>query len=149
MRHPFESRLIRGPAPLSTIVIAGDPDEDARLILASGLTYAGYRVRLAGTGDEMLREARADEVSLVVAEVGLACADGPCAIEVLKRTPELRHIPVLAYSAPARAVSEARALSSGADRFVGDPSHLSGVFDIVASMHRGSAAPVVEASRAP
>ena len=51
MRYPFESRLTRGPAPLSTIVVAGDPNEDARLILASGLTYAGYRLRLAGTGD--------------------------------------------------------------------------------------------------
>ena len=85
MRHPFESRLTRGPAPLSTVVVAGDPDEDARLILASGLTYAGYRVRLAGTGDELLREARA--------------------------------------------------LSSGADRFLTNPTHLSRLFDIVASIH--------------
>jgi DNA-binding response OmpR family regulator len=145
MRHPFESRLTRGPAPLSTIVIAGDPDEDARLILASGLTYAGYRVRLAGNGDELLREARADDVSLVIAEVDLSCAEGRCAIEVLKRTAELRHIPVLVYSAPSRAVSEARARSSGADRFIGDPAHLSGVFDVVASMHEPAAAAVAGA----
>jgi len=143
MRHPLESRLTRGPAPLSTIVVAGDPDEDARLILASGLTYAGYRLRLAGTGDELLREARADDVSLVIAEVELPCAEGPCAIEVLKRTPSLRHIPVLAYSAPERVVSEVRALSSGADGFLGNPGHLSGVFDIVGSMH-GRAAHAAE-----
>ncbi len=135
MRHPFESRLTRGPAPLSTIVVAGNPDEDARLILASGLTYAGYRLRLAGTGDELLREARSEDVSLIIAEVGLPCAEGLCAIEAIKRTPELRHIPVLAYSAPTRPVAEARALASGADRFLGDPAHLSGVFDVVASMH--------------
>ncbi len=135
MRHQFESRLTGGPAPLSTIVVAGDPDEDSRLILASGLTYAGYRLRLAGTGDELLREARREDVSLVIAEVELPCTEGPCAIEVLKRTPTLRHIPVLAYSAPARVVSEGRALASGADRFLGNPAHLSGVFDIVASMH--------------
>jgi CheY-like chemotaxis protein len=146
MRHPFESRLTRGPAPLSTIVVAGNPDEDARLILASGLTYAGYRLRLASTGDELLREARSDDVSLIIAEVGLPCAEGRCAIEALKRTPELRHIPVLAYSSPTRPVAEARALSSGADRFVGDPAHLSGVFDIVASMHE-PAARAAEAGR--
>jgi DNA-binding response OmpR family regulator len=148
MRHPFESRLARGPAPLSTIVVAGDPDEDARLILASGLTYAGYRVRLAGTGDELLREARSDDVSLVIAEVGLACSVGPCAIEVLKHTPELRHVPVLAYSAPARVVSEVRALSSGADRFLGDPTHLSVLFDVVASMHLPAARDVAVTGRA-
>jgi CheY-like chemotaxis protein len=146
MHHPFESRLTRGPAPLSTIVVVGDPDEDARLILAAGLTYAGYRLRLAGTGDELLREARAEDVSLIIAEVGLACADGPCAIEVLKRTPALQHIPVLAYSSPARVISEAQALASGADCFLGDPAHLSGVFDIVASMH-SPAALAAESSR--
>jgi CheY-like chemotaxis protein len=139
MHHPFESRLTRGPAPLSTIVVAGNPDEDARLILAAGLTYAGYRLRLAGTGDELLRESRADDVSLVIAEVDLPCDEGPCAIEVLKRTPELQHIPVLAYAAPTRVVSEERALASGADGFIGNPAHLSGVFDIVASMHAPAA----------
>jgi DNA-binding response OmpR family regulator len=133
MRHAFQSRLTRGPVPLGTIVIAGNPDEDGRLILASGLTYAGYCLRLASTGDELLREARADDVSLVIAEVDLPCAEGPCTIEVLKRTPELRQIPVLAYSEPARVVSEARALSSGADRFVGDPRNLSGVFAVLAN----------------
>jgi CheY-like chemotaxis protein len=135
MRHPFESRLTRGPAPLSTIVVAGDPDGDARLVLAAGLTYAGYRLRLAGTGDELMDEARSGDVSLVIAEVDLPCSDGRCAIEALRDTPELQDIPVLAYSAPGRVVSEARALASGADRFLGDPAHLSGLFDIVASMH--------------
>jgi CheY-like chemotaxis protein len=135
MRQSFESRRTRGPASLNTIVVAGDPDDDARLILASGLTYAGYRLRLAGTGDELLREARADDVGLVIAEVDLPCADGLCAIEVLKRTPELWHLPVLAYCASTRVVGEARALSSGADRFIGDPAHLSDLLDVVASMH--------------
>ncbi len=139
MRHPFESRFTRGPTPLSTVVIAGNPDEDARLILAAGLTYAGYRLRLAGTGDELLRESRADDVSLVIAEVDLPCGEGSCAIEVLKRTPDLQHIPVLAYAAPTRVGREARALASGADGFIGNPAHLSGVFDIVASMHAPAA----------
>jgi CheY-like chemotaxis protein len=135
MRHPFESRLTRGAAPLSTIVVAGNPDEDARLILAAGLTYAGYRLRLASTGDELVREARSDDVSLIIAEVGMPCAEGTCAIVAIKLSLDLRHIPVLAYSAPARAVSVVRALAAGADRFLEDPAHLSGVFDVVASMH--------------
>ena len=139
MRHPFESRLTRGAAPLSTIVVAGNPDEDARLILAAGLTYAGYRLRLASTGDELLREARRDDVSLIIAEVGMPYVDGSCAIVAIKQSLELRHIPVLVYSAPARPVSEVRALAAGADCFLRDPAHLSGVFDVVASMHAPAA----------
>jgi CheY-like chemotaxis protein len=132
MRHPFEFQLTSRPAPLSVIVVAGDPDEAARVMLAARLTYGGYSLRLAATGDDLLREARADDVGLVIAEVDLPCADGPCAIEVLKRTPELRHIPVLAYSTRARSVGEARV--SAADQFLGDAAHLSGVVGVVASM---------------
>lgn len=140
MRPSFESRLTRGPAPLTTIVVAGDADNDARLILASVLTHAGYRLRLAASGDELLREARADDVSLVIAEVGFSCSEGACAIEALKSDPLYRHIPVLAYSVPGRVVSETRALSSGADRFLGDPARLSDVLEAVASMHEAAAA---------
>ena len=139
MRHPFESRLTRGAAPLSTIVVAGSPDDDARLILAAGLTYAGYRLRLVGTGDALLVEARADDVSLVIAEIGLPCAEGECTIAVLKRTPELWGIPVLVYATAGSVVSEAQALATGGDRFVGDPTQLGNLFDIVASMHMPAA----------
>ena len=142
MRQSFESRLTRAFLPFRTILVAGDAADDGRLILAAGLTYAGYGVRLADTGDDMLRQASADGVSLVVAEVDLTCADGPCAIEILKRTPELRHIPVLAYAARTRVVSEARALSSGADRFVGDVANLSGVFEVLTLMRHS--APVAD-----
>ena len=138
MRHPFESRLTRASAPLTTIVVAGDPVEDARVLLASALTHAGYDVRLAATGDELLREAQADDVSLVIAEVDLTCADGPCAIEALKRTPDIRHIPVLAYAPATRVISEARALSSGADRFLGSPANLSGVFEVIALLRQSA-----------
>jgi sigma-B regulation protein RsbU (phosphoserine phosphatase) len=139
MRPSLESHLTRGSAPPTTIVVAGDPAGDARLILASGLTYAGYQLRLAATGDEMLDQARAEDVSLVISEVDLSCADGVCAIAALKRDPALRHVPVLAYSVPGRVVGEVRALSSGADRFIGDPVHLADVFDVVASMHEPAA----------
>ena len=138
MRHLFEFPLPRGPSALTTIVVAGDPLEDARFLLASALTCVGYDVRLAGTGDELLHEARADDVSLVIAEVDLTCADGPCAIEALKRTPELRHIPVLAYAAATRVISEARALSSGADRFLGDHANLGDVFEVIALLRQSA-----------
>ncbi len=132
----FESRLTRGATPLATTIVAGDPTDDARLVLASGLTAAGYQVRVASTGDELLHEARSDDVGLIVAEVNLACTDGSCAIELLKGTAELRHIPILAYATSGRVVSEARALASGANRFVGDPCQLGAMFDIVASLLR-------------
>jgi CheY-like chemotaxis protein len=134
MRHPFKSRLTHGPAPLNAIVLAGSPDRDARLILLSALTHAGYRVRLANTGGDLLREAMGDGVDLIVSEIRMQSAKGSCAIQALKLDPELQHIPVIAYSESGAVGDEAWAHSVGADAFLRNPANVAALFDTVASM---------------
>jgi CheY-like chemotaxis protein len=131
-------RAARRPRLPHAILVAGDPSEDAPSTLAAALDYAGYNVRRASTGDELLQDARGGDVSLIIAEVDFPCTDGGCAIEALKRAPALRGIPIVAYSSVARVVSETRALSSGADRFLADPTDLSGMFYIVGSLHNSN-----------
>jgi CheY-like chemotaxis protein len=141
MPYISSSTATRRRGSSDAIVIAGDPAEETRSTIGLALEYAGYHVRLVSTGDELLREARTGDVALIIAEVDLACAEGSCTIEALKRAPELHHIPVIAYSDLARVVSEARALSSGADQFLGDPSQLSAMFYIVGSLHASGQKP--------
>lgn len=133
MRPRFKSELTHGPAPLHSIVLAGDPEEDSRLILLSALTHAGYRVRLAGTAQELFREALGDGVDLVICPIHLPAPRENCAIHALKRLPELRHIPVIGYSESPAPGDEALACSVGADAFLPDPANLVALFDTVAS----------------
>ena len=134
MRHPFTSRLNHGTAPLNAVVLAGSPDHDARLIILSALTHAGYRVRLANTGDDLLREAMGDGVDLVVSETRMPCAKGACAIQTLKLAPELRHLPVIAYSDSGTLEDEMWASAVGANAFLRNPANVAALFDTVASL---------------
>lgn len=134
MRPSFESRLTQGPAPLGGVVIAGDPASDARLVLSAALRSAGYRLRLADSGDDLLREAMADDVNLAIIDVDLACPDGRSAIEALKSTYSPRAIPILAFGGASAGIPEARAVAAGADRFLRNPADLATLFHVVASM---------------
>lgn len=140
MNDPFESRLTHGPTPSSSaIVLAGAGSEDARLVLLSALTFAGYRVRLANTSEDLLREALGDGVDLVLIDIHLKSANGRSAVENLKRGRELQHLPVLAYSSSGGPGDEAFAHSVGADAFLRNPADLAALFDTVApmlAMHR-------------
>jgi two-component system chemotaxis response regulator CheY len=134
MKHRLESRLTHGPAPLTSIVLAGKAELDARLVILSALTFAGYRVRLAGTSDDLLRESLGDGVDLVLSDIHLKCANGDSAIDALKHVRELKHLGVLAYSSSPAPNDEAFARSIGADAFLGNPADLAALFDTVASM---------------
>lgn len=134
MRPSFESRLTQGPATLSSVVIAGDPDGDARVVLAAALTSAGYRIRLADTGEALLREAMADDVNLALVDIDLLCSDGRSAVETFTSAHELREIPIVAFGGAPPSLAETRALASGADHFLRNPWELPMLFEVVASM---------------
>ena len=116
------------------VILVGDRDDDARSILSRALDHAGYSVRLATDGDALLREARADRVALVVAELYLACASGRCAVQCLKSDPALRHIPVLVFTTQVFAADEKWARDVGAERFLRKPVDFGTLFSVVKEM---------------
>ena len=134
MRPSFQSLLTQGPAPLSCIVIAASPDSDARVILAAALTSAGYRLRLADSGDDLLREAMASDVSLAIVDVNLKRSDGESAIEALKHARNPSDVPILAFDSVPAALTAPRSRALGADRFLRNPSDLRDLFSVVATM---------------
>jgi CheY-like chemotaxis protein len=133
MRPSYEARLTRGAPPSSIILLAGHSENEARRVLAAALAAAGYRVRVAETGDELLHDDLAD-VSLIVAQVQLPCRDGPCAIQLFSAHRGSTRVPVLAYSTHALPADEAWALAAGAQRFLRDPFDLLTIFDTIAAM---------------
>lgn len=134
MSQRFESRLTHGAPPLKAIVLAGIADDDARLVLLSALTFAGYRVRLASTSEDLLREALGDGVDLILSDIRLKSANGSSAIKLLKNVRELQHLPVLAYSSSAAPGDDSLARSMGADAFLRNPADLATLFDTVAPL---------------
>ena len=105
----------------AVLVVDDDPAGSA----ASQATLAGggYAVRAEAAGDAALLLVRASLVQLVVSELHVVCAEGPCVVAVIKgdraRLPRLRVLVHTRHHSPA---DLAWALGAGADAVVPKPA---------------------------
>lgn len=107
-----------GPPPV--LVIDGDPAGAATTL--GWLAGAGYPTAAEPDGDAVLRLVRAELMRLVVSELYVPCAEGPCVVAALKqeraRLPRLR---VLVHSRHTDAADDAWALAAGCDGVLHKP----------------------------
>jgi CheY-like chemotaxis protein len=100
-------------------VLVVDDDETAAIDTLAALTGGGYPGTGETNGDAVLRRVRAALVRLVVSELYITCAEGPCVVTVLKgerdRLPRLR---VLVYTRHEREADVEWALATGCDGLV-------------------------------
>lgn len=76
-----------------------DDDPDTRELLDHALSRAGFEVRLARAGLEAVDCARQFRPELIVLDLMLPDVDGYTVVELLRRDPETRAIPVFLVSA--------------------------------------------------
>jgi CheY-like chemotaxis protein len=100
-------------------ILVVDEDRSAAAITLAALTAEGYPSVDEQDGDAALRHVRAELVRLVVSELYVACAEGPCVVTVLKgernRLPRLR---VLVYTQHGQKTDVEWALATGCDALV-------------------------------
>ena len=100
-------------------VLVVDDDAAAALATLAALDAGGYPGTGEADGDAVLRHVRAVLVRLVVSELYVACAEGPCVVAVIKgereRLPRLR---VLIYTRHERDADVEWALATGCDAVV-------------------------------
>lgn len=106
------------------ILIADDDDGEARTTLQRRLVHDGYVVVTANTGDAAILLARGMRPALLISELYLACADGPCLVHAVRRDAEFRGLPIIAYTAFAFPVDRAWAADARVDMFVRKPGAL-------------------------
>jgi CheY-like chemotaxis protein len=84
-------------------VMVVDDIEDARIVLAAPLRFAGFDVVEAASGSEAVEKARTSPPDLILLDLSMPEMDGLEVMRRLKRDPATRSIPVLittAYSIP-------------------------------------------------
>jgi CheY-like chemotaxis protein len=105
-------------APLILLV---DDFEDNREMYALFLTYSGFKVAEAATGQEALERAFELLPDLIVMDLSLPGLDGWEATRRLKDDARTRHIPVLVLTSHALEGFSAGAKEAGCDGFVTKP----------------------------
>jgi len=99
-------------------ILVIDDEIQIRRLLQITLEAAGYKVHLAASSDEGLRQAVMARPELVILDLGLPDADG---IEVLRKLREWATIPIIILSVRASERDIIGALDGGADDYLTKP----------------------------
>lgn len=99
-------------------VLVIDDEVQMRRLLQISLEAAGFKVHLAGSGQEGLQQAAMVRPEIVILDLGLPDEDG---IEVLKKIREWATVPVLILSVRASEQDIVKALDAGADDYLTKP----------------------------
>lgn len=81
------------------IILIVDSDAESRRILQDLLSHHGHTTIAAASGDEALSVARSIVLSLVVTELYVSSREHPCLVHALRADPQLRHVPVVVFTA--------------------------------------------------
>ncbi|HET7746491.1 MAG TPA: response regulator [Vicinamibacteria bacterium] len=119
-------RSARAPGPPSQrgggrLVLLVDDIEDNREMYVQYLTFTGYRVAEADSGQDALVKAAALRPDVIVMDMSLPGMDGWEATRRLKKDPVTKKIPVVALTGHAFAGSDERAREAGCDGFLTKP----------------------------
>ncbi|MGA9363940.1 MAG: response regulator [Bacteroidota bacterium] len=101
-----------------TPILVIDDEIQIRRLLQITLEAAGYRVHLAASGGEGLRQAAAVRPELVILDLGLPDEDG---IGILKKLREWATFPILILSVRTSEQDIVAALDGGADDYLAKP----------------------------
>ena len=81
------------------LVLVAEDHDDNRMIAASVLRRAGFRVMEASRGDEVMRIAKEHQPAVILMDLGMPGLDGWSATEQIRADPETAKIIVLIVTA--------------------------------------------------
>jgi two-component system KDP operon response regulator KdpE len=102
---------------MSTILVVDD-EPQIRRALRTSLEAHGYRVQMAGTGEEAVVAAAEASPDLMFLDLGLPDVDGT---DVIQRVRSFSEVPIIVLSVRDRQSDKVAALDAGADDYVTKP----------------------------
>ena len=113
-----------------------DDVDDARDLVAHVLASAGFRVVDAASGLEAIRLAEAHIPAVILMDLFMPGVDGVTASRQIKQNPDLRHIPIVAWTARPSPLDDHAGLFAGT---IVKPSPPERILAVVRSLTNGSA----------
>jgi CheY-like chemotaxis protein len=112
------------PDPIAKILLVED-NEMNRDMLSRRLERRGFHVVLALDGRSGVEMAETEAPDLILMDMSLPVVDGWEATRLIKGSPAMKHIPVIALTAHAMSSDRDRALDAGCDDYDTKPIDLS------------------------
>lgn len=102
-------------------ILVVDDEEDLLELIHYNLAKEGYRVTCVGTGEDALREARANPPDLIVLDLLLPNVDGLEVCKLLKNDSRTKHVPIVMLTAKGEEADMVTGLELGADDYITKP----------------------------
>ena len=103
------------------LILVVEDNEKSRKLVRDVLTFKGYEVIDAETGEEGVRLAQKRRPSLILMDIRLPGIDGIEALGQLRAEPATRAIPVLAMTASVMTEDRQKVMDAGFDAFQSKP----------------------------
>ena len=125
------SRKILGLAPgqRSPRVLVVEDKHETRLFITEILEAAGFQVEQAENGHEAVMQFEANPPDLVLMDMRMPVMDGYQAIQRIKSLESGKTIPIIAVTASAFDEDRSKAVTAGADDFLGKPLQVEELFE--------------------
>ncbi|HET6883832.1 MAG TPA: response regulator [Pirellulales bacterium] len=102
-------------------ILVVDDEEDLLELINYNLSKEGYRVTCVGSGEEAMREARANPPDLIVLDLLLPSVDGLEVCKLLKNDSRTKHVPIVMLTAKGEEADMVTGLELGADDYITKP----------------------------
>ncbi|MEN3338669.1 MAG: two-component system, cell cycle response regulator DivK [Acidobacteriota bacterium] len=106
---------------LPPLILLVEDFDDAREMYSEYLSFSGFRVATATTGQQAVEDARTLNPDLILMDLSLPGLDGWEATRILKNDPATAHLVIVALSAHALASDGEGARRAGCDGFIAKP----------------------------
>ncbi|MBC8530874.1 response regulator [Gehongia tenuis] len=103
------------------MILAVDDEVNIQELIRFNLESAGYRVEVAGSGEEALQKAAFEAPDLVLLDIMLPGMDGLEVCRRLRQNPRTQSIPVIMLTAKGEEVDKVVGLEMGADDYIVKP----------------------------
>ncbi len=104
-----------------TTVLVVEDEETVLETLAYNLEQEGYKVLTAGDGEGALKLVRSKKPDLIVLDIMLPGLDGLAVCRLIRKDPEIAHIPIIMLTARGTQGDKMVGLDSGADDYITKP----------------------------
>ena len=124
------------PEPSGGLILVADDDFQIQEVLKTKLSRSGYRVMLAGDGDEVFSKIAEQMPDLLILDVKMPKIDGFEVCRILRENAATQGLPILMLTAYGGVDYIVKGLEAGADDYVTKPFHIEEVEVRVRSLLR-------------
>jgi two-component system cell cycle response regulator DivK len=118
---------------MSKLILYIEDDPANRLLVRRVLEAAGYRVEEAVNGPSGVQKAQASLPDLILLDINLPDVDGYEVVGLLRRTPGLRKVPIVALTANVMKGDRERSLEAGCNGYLQKPIDVDTLAEQIAS----------------